>query len=422
MDALADRATRDPPLGNPSTATRSSVVPIAGPVRSAERVLAPDLARGTMLLFIALANAAGVALGGPGFAAHPVGAERWVNFAMLTLAHARAYPVFAVMFGYGLVQLARRQDAAGATPARVRSVLLRRNATLVVFGFLHATLLYFGDFLGAYGLVGMFASTVLLCRGERVHRVVLWCWGISVLYVVVLAAVAAFQWQWGSGAAAAVPAGEVPSLVATSYADSVRARLIEWPYHTLTVLPLVMIVWLGMWGARRRLLEEAAAHRRLLRCVAAGGLGIAIAGGFPFALAAAGWLQANASANMPIFLLHQVSGMFAGPGYVALFGLAALALSEAPRSPATRTIVSAIAALGQRSLSGYLCQSVAWLLVLAPFTLALGEKFGSAMITGLVVALLVWLATVATAWLLERRGRPGPAEAVVRSVSYGGAR
>jgi uncharacterized membrane protein YeiB len=388
-------------------------------VRPGERALAPDLARGAMLLVIALANAAGVALGGRGFAAHPVGAERWVNLAMLTLAHARAYPVFAVMFGYGLVQLARRQDAAGAPPARVRSVLLRRNATLVVFGFLHAALLYFGDFLGAYGLVGMFASTVLLRRGERVHRVVLWCWGLSVLYVVVLVAIAAFQWQWGSGAAVALPAGQVSSLVAASYADSVRARLIEWPFHTFTVLPFVMIVWLGMWGARRRLLEESAAHRRLLRRVAAGGLGIAIAGGLPCALVAAGWLQVNASANMPIFLLHQVSGMFAGPGYVALFGLAALALSEAPRSPATRTVVSAIAALGQRSLSGYLCQSVAWLLVLAPFTLALGARFESRMITGLVIALLVWLVTVAAAWLLARRGRPGPAEAVLRRLTYG---
>jgi uncharacterized protein len=419
---LAERIAVRAHLPGAVTPAGNHVVPIRGPVRPGERALAPDLGRGAMLLFIALANAAGVALGGPGVAPHPAGAERWVNFAMSTLAHARAYPVFAVMFGYGLVQLASRQDAAGAAPERVRNVLIRRNATLVVFGFLHAALLYFGDFLAAYGLVGMFASTVLLRRRERVHRVVLWCWAISALYVVVLAAVAAFQWQWGSGVAATIPAGDVPSLVATSYADSVRARLIEWPFHTLTVLPFVMIVWLGMWGARHRILEEPAAHRRLLRAVAGGGLGIATAGGLPFALVAAGWQQVNASASTPIFLLHQVSGMFAGPGYVALAGLAALALSEAPRSQMTRAIVKAIAALGQRSLSGYLSQSVAWLLVLAPFTLALGTRFGSPMITGLVVALVVWLATVAGASLLDRRGRAGPAEAVLRSLTYGPAR
>ena len=54
-------------------------------------------------------------------ASRPHGLERGVNFAMLTLAHARAYPVFAVMFGYGLVQLARRQDAVRRRRRRVRA-------------------------------------------------------------------------------------------------------------------------------------------------------------------------------------------------------------------------------------------------------------------------------------------------------------
>jgi uncharacterized protein len=62
------------------------------------------------------------------------------------------------------------------------------------------------------------------------------------------------------------------------------------------------------------------------------------------------------------------------------------------------------------------------LLILAPFTLALGAKFGSPMITGLVVGLVVWLTTVGAAWLFDRRGHPGPAEAVVRRLIYGGSR
>lgn len=46
------------------------------------------------------------------------------------------------MFGFSLVQLATRQEAAGVTAAGVGSVLLRRNGWLVVFGFLHAALDY----------------------------------------------------------------------------------------------------------------------------------------------------------------------------------------------------------------------------------------------------------------------------------------
>ena len=37
---------------------------VRGPVRSTERALAPDLARGAMLLFIAIANCAGVVFAG----------------------------------------------------------------------------------------------------------------------------------------------------------------------------------------------------------------------------------------------------------------------------------------------------------------------------------------------------------------------
>jgi len=104
-----------------------------------------------------------------------------------------------------------------------------------------------------------------------------------------------------------------------------------------------------------------------------------------------------------------------------MFGLIALKISEAQPTPAGRSAVAGIAALGQRSLSGYLCQSVAWLMTLAPFTLALGARFHSPMLTGIAIALLVWLLTVVAAPFLSRRGQPGPAEAVLRRLTYGAA-
>jgi uncharacterized membrane protein YeiB len=368
-----------------------------------------------MLLFIALANAAGVALGGPGIAAQPAGAERAANLLLAALVHARAYPVFAVMFGYGVVQLAGRLEEGGAPPADVRAVLLRRNAALVAFGCLHALLLYFGDFLAAYGLAGMIATMALLRRGERVHRVVLWMWAASLGYAVVLAAQVAWRLADPGGPPAPLPAGTVGSLVAPDYATAMRARLEEWPRHTLTVLPFITIVWLGMWAARRRLLEEPARHVALLRRVAAAGLGLAIAGGAPFALASARLVDADARALDAMFLLHQVSGMFGGPGYVALFGLAAPAVARPPVAAWTRPV----AALGRRSLSGYLFQSLAWLLLLSPYTLALGRRFPSPLLTALAVALLVWVASLLAADALERRSRPGPAERFLGRVAYG---
>ena len=89
--------------------SRGSSAAARGPVRPAERQLAPDLARGAMLLFIALVNAPGLAPGGPAQSALLQSAERVANALLSLFVHARAYPVFAIMFGYGLVQLARRQ-------------------------------------------------------------------------------------------------------------------------------------------------------------------------------------------------------------------------------------------------------------------------------------------------------------------------
>ncbi|MEU1363170.1 DUF418 domain-containing protein [Micromonospora zamorensis] len=384
-----------------------------GPVPRAERALAPDLARGAMLLIIAVANVAGVVFAGePGLDATPEGIDRGINFLLFELVHARGYPVFAVMFGYGLVQLARRQDTAGATHQQVRSVLLRRNFWLVAFGFAHAALLYYGDFLGAYGIVGIVMTLLLLRRGATFHRVVLVLWALTSAEILILGAIVASGIA-GSGGSAPLPADHVDSLAASGYLASILDRLGEWPTHTMTVVPFIVIAWLGMWAARRHVLEELARHRTMLTWTAILGLGVAIAGGLPAALLSAGWLDVDKPTASLILMLHGASGMFAGPGYVAVFGLIALRVTR------PGPVVGALSALGQRSLSGYLFQSVAWLLLLAPFTLDLGQRLGNPTVSGLLIAVAVWLVTVLIAFRLDRRGQAGPAEIVLRRLTYG---
>ncbi|GIH13022.1 DUF418 domain-containing protein [Rugosimonospora africana] len=386
------------------TETLAARTTVAGPVQRAERALAPDLARGAMLLFIALANAANCAFAGqPGIDGTPHGWERVVNFFMVTFVHSRAYPVFAVMFGYGLVQLARRHEAAGTD---ARRILLRRNAFLLGFGVLHGTLLYFGDFLGAYGIVGVIATLILLRRGDRFHRVVLWLWTAQLAYLIVLPVLVLVHGRSGRAILTNIPD---PSLAATSYGRSVLDRLTEWPQHTLTVIPIIVIAWLGMWAARRRILENPAAHRVLLRRTAIGCLTIVVLGALPYALIAAGLVHADAGTIKILSLLHDVSGEYGGPGYVALIGLLALRLSDR-----RRPVVNAIAALGQRSLSGYLFQSVAWMILFAPFALDLGGSTYPALLAGLGV----WTVSVLAAWAMDRWRYRGPAEHLLRRLTY----
>jgi uncharacterized membrane protein YeiB len=82
----------------------------------------------------------------------------------------------------------------------------------------------------------------------------------------------------------------------------------------------------------------------------------------------------------------------------------------------------ALAALGRRSLSGYVIQSLAWVLLLSPYTLAMGDRTGAPALTAVVLAIVVWAGTVAAAAALERRSLPGPAEWLLRRVVYGNDR
>jgi uncharacterized protein len=384
-----------------------------GPVRPTERALAPDLARGAMLLFIALANSAGYFLASaPGVETDPQGFERFYNFFMVEFIHARAFPLFAIMFGYGLVQLARRQAEAGATPGQVRRVLLRRNAWLFVFGIAHGVLLYSGDFLGAYGLIGIAFTLLLLQRTDRVHRIAPWYLAVGGVYVLVLAALLAFGFQTGD---APIPVTPFPSVESATYVASVGERLAEWPMHTATLLPMILMVWVGAWAGRRRFLEEPERHLPLLRWTAFGGVAVAVAAGMPMALLTGGFTHVDEGTAAAMKMLYEVSGFFGGVGYAALFGLLAHALTRRPKG----VVVTAVSALGQRSLSGYLFQSVAWLFLATPFLLGMDERVGSPLLVSQACALAVWALTVVAAYLAHRRGYRGPAETLLRRLTYG---
>ena len=382
-----------------------------GPVTGRERALAPDLIRGAMLLLIALANSANFAFAGqPGVESAPHGFERVLNFLKLSFVDARAYPVFAVMFGYGLVQLARRQRSAGASTGAVRRVLLKRNGWLIAFGLVHATLLYFGDFLGAYGIVGIICTLLLLNRSDKFHRIVLGIWVFEIGYVVFTAAQAAIAVVNSSGPAHPLANDPNPSLAATSYGAGLLDRLHEYPMHTASVIGFIIVVWLGIWAARKRILENPGAHKTLLTSVASIGLGITVLGGLPLALVGAGWLHVDESAVGALSYLSHVSGMFGGPGYVALFGLLVARITTLSLP------IRAISALGQRSLSGYLFQSVSWTVLLAPYALDL--RFGSTAYTAALVAIGVWIVSVLAAYAMSKRSYRGPAETLLRRLVY----
>jgi uncharacterized membrane protein YeiB len=137
----------------------SAGVPSAGAVALRDRALAPDAARGAMLLLIALANVHlslfDRPLGVRSYPAGLTGLDGVVAGVQLVLVDGRAYPLFGLLFGYGLGQLATRRAAAGVEERVVVRLVRRRGWWLVAIGAAHVVLLWSGDIVAAYGVLAV---------------------------------------------------------------------------------------------------------------------------------------------------------------------------------------------------------------------------------------------------------------------------
>jgi uncharacterized protein len=386
-----------------------------GPVRADERAPTPDLARGIALLGIALANSVLHVHGrrlGPGY--RPVDgstADRAVDLVVGLLVDNRAFPMFTLLFGYGLATLARRQAEAGTPPSTTTVLLLRRSAWLGAFGLVHLLLLFDGDILLPYGLLGLALALLLRFRDR------------TLLLAAAAASVVFVAFSAPDGLADVDPTG---GLLPFDEADPLGAfalRLAQGLFlllgAPLAVLALLTPAVLGVVLARRRVLERPAEHVRLLNWTIAVGFPVSILGGLPMVLATVQVWTPSTPAGLLAGALHAFTGLGGTLGFLALVARAAVALERrrTPAPPAVAAAVGAFTAVGRRSLTCYLFQSVLLVPLMAPWAGGVGVGAGTAFVAAVAVG--VYLASVALAVALERAGRRGPAEVLLRRLTYG---
>ncbi|WP_431872129.1 DUF418 domain-containing protein [Nocardiopsis eucommiae] len=399
---------------SPSRRPPSAVAPpVLGPGRS----LAPDLARGFMLLFIALVNA-------QFFLTHPdtvrTLADQVLTFVQSTLVNGRAIPLFSLLFGYGTVWIMRRVLDAGGGWVHARVVLRRRGLWMLVIGLAHGVLLLPVDIVGAYGLGLLLFVGFLRAR----DAVLLWTAGAVALASAALNTVLGLGDAFGTSPGDTDPASAVPSLVESGFLAASAERFAEWTLYTPVTLVLVVMppLLVGMWAGRRGILERPREHLTLLVRTAVVGLGVAVVAGLPDALVTAEFLpEPEPQVLVLLWIVHDLAGWAGGPGWAALITLVALWLTERATSRgdgdgSPGAIATAIAAVGERSLSCYLAQAVVFTVVFAPYGLGLGATASAS--GAVLVAVLTWGLTVALAEISRRRGLRGPAEVLLRRLTY----
>lgn len=404
----------------PQVVPPQAAPPPRGPVTSGERSLAPDFARGLMLLLIALANTPWFLYGSTTgiTTVHPTDGstlDRITQGFIITAVDARIYPLFAFLFGYGIVQLYNRQRQAGAEHKGAARLLIRRHLWMLVFGAVHAALLWMGDVIGAWGLAGLVVAGLFLRVKDR--TLLLWAGVFLVLVSLLLAMNAAFTalFQGAEGFEEGFLGFAVSINGEENYGLSIVWRFLSWIFIAVgqgLFSPAIVMMVLAFWAARRRILEEPGQHLSLLRRTAVVGVSIGILGGLPHALYHLGHLGDNL--GWLFGLTHPLTGFFGALGYVALLTLIAHRIQSRGRSGAAPVVF--LQGIGKRSLSNYLGQSVLFAPLLAGWGFALGGWIGSAATAGIAIAGWLLLGLISSIW--ERRDYRGPAETLLRRLVY----
>ncbi len=155
-------------LPQPSTVSDVEPRSTLAPVADAERISSIDVLRGTALLGIALMNIvfSGLPMAAdfnPKVSGGSTGPNLAAFFLQYVLFDGKMRGVFSMMFGASTYLLIGRLDGRGAG-LRAAEIYYRRILWLMLFGIVHAYLIWHGDILYPYALLGLVLLPLLRVR------------------------------------------------------------------------------------------------------------------------------------------------------------------------------------------------------------------------------------------------------------------
>ncbi len=386
---------------------------------TSERIPALDVLRGVAVAGILLANVlvffGMFAMSPDRSAALPTaGRDAVALFLEKVFVDGKFYSVFSLLFGIGFgLQLARGGEAA--LPR-----FKRRLRILLAIGAVHAFLIWAGDILMLYALLGF---TLPWFSRKSNHELLRWTVILlavpTVLYVVALAA-----WMLvASGASPPRADTGVPAKILASFEamgrggvkDAFKGNLvfvaIRWADLFATVrFPKVLGMFLlGLWSVRTGLAQSPSSHRATLVRWGLLGWGVGLPANVIAALALLRWPYLPPSMGGLLGVVTQAVGVpMLALGYAATVGLLVVD---------GRRLVTVFAPVGRMALTNYLMQSIVCVVLSYGFGLALWWRIGASTAMAIATAIIV-LQIPLSAWWLSRY-RFGPIEWIWRRLTYG---
>lgn len=318
------------------------------------------------------------------------------------LFQASFYTLFSILFGFSWQLMKDRLQQKGIN---FSSFLFRRQVVLIGFGVLHAFLIWYGDILLSYGLIGLLLLLFIQVKDRTllVWAAVLLIGSVTLLTLLLYPLRYLLDWSDEQAINQAVEnysSSQLSSIWQQNLQDWSTANSgISFVFLIFTLLPLFL---LGMYIARKRWLHEPKKHQHVLWRLAKITFILSVLLKFgPYALGNPLWLS---------YLQDNLGGTASALFYMALITLFA-------QTGIGRKILTPLQYVGRMALSNYIFQSI------FSFIFFYGVGFGfyhsvTPSVT-VVIVLVVFLFQIAISrWWLYRY-RFGPLEWVWRSVNYG---
>ena len=392
------------------------------PVSSGERIEVLDVLRGLAIGGILVGNMQWFS--GYGFmpetlAAQGPFADRLTHFLVHIFVEGKFYSIFSFLFGFGFALQISRAEERGDQNA---SLFKRRLFWLLIIGLLHAYLLWAGDILSIYALMGFL---LILFRRKTNGALLKWSFALMaipilsylLLYILFLAFVP-------TEALARFEAGQIDfwndsvrRVQQSSYLEIIsdfNLQYVVGRYAGLIFdmrLPKVLAMFLlGFYAYRRGFFQDFQKHRQLIGRLLAYGLVLGFVGNIAFSA------LAGKEASFP----PSLSGI--GGVITYAFGVPALALGYIAsvtvlwQKALWRRLLTCLAPVGRMALTNYLLQTVICVLIFYGYGFGQFGEIGALTATLTALAIFLFQILVSKWWL--KYFAYGPMEWIWRQLTY----
>lgn len=399
------------------------------PVQPSERSDILDVLRGFALLGIILANSSNFT----GYLYLNDAYQKqlfthandgWISFVEHAFIEGKFYSLFSLLFGIGFSIILSRNERPGKSPLRI---FYRRLFILLLFGALHLALLWEGDILFLYAMIGFLLPLFRKCSDRT-----LLVWAVCLILSPILIDIIKVLTHWTPSEPFVKMAMKIDTKNGIPQTDDFAFFLFKrgsgyeeilkwcqggffWRYQYIIEsnrIPKVLGMFLiGFYVGRKLMYVNLTDYTSLLKKIQRWGFLI----GIPTGLAYAYFLSDRKS--IPFNKLGLLDTFFYAASVVPLSLAYTSSICLTWVKTGGQSWLRKLAPVGRMALTNYLMQTILSILIYYNIGLGLGTKFGPTL--SFPIAIGIYLLQVIYSNIWFRYFQFGPLEWIWRQLTYG---